>query len=380
MDSLKVAFIGAGQVNFGGGEGPWDHATRLEFISMHTSIKVVGIADPFVKRANEVLEIRQKKANGCANLWTDVQVFADYVEMMDVSKPDAVFIGTPPLFHGSTVSPRDIELQCVKRNIHMFIEKPISCAGLEDVVQVKDALLNGSEQSGVVVSVGYMFRYSKAIQKMKDIISTYGPPKAFNARYMCAYSNIGKTEWWDSDKCGGPIVEQGTHFCDLARYLVGEVDCDTIQAIALRDTDPCGHLSKIPSTVDESQIPEERRAPRVTTAFWRFDNGAIGSFMHGVVLHENKYENELEIWGDGYRLVLVDPYNECKLTVRLPGSEKVDVYEFKNDDYYLTEDLVFIQSVISKNTSSILSSYQDSYNTYKMTVCIREAANRFAHK
>ena len=30
---LNVAFIGAGFVNFGGGEGPWDHATRLELMS-----------------------------------------------------------------------------------------------------------------------------------------------------------------------------------------------------------------------------------------------------------------------------------------------------------------------------------------------------------
>jgi len=30
----------------------------------------------------------------------------------------------------------------------------------------------------------------------------------------------------------------------------------------------------------------------------------------GALLHEVKYESELEVWGDGYRLVLLDPYNE----------------------------------------------------------------------
>ena len=29
---LRVGFVGAGAVNFGGPEGPWDHATRLEKI------------------------------------------------------------------------------------------------------------------------------------------------------------------------------------------------------------------------------------------------------------------------------------------------------------------------------------------------------------
>jgi len=374
MDSLKIAFIGAGQVNFGGGEGPWDHATRLEVISKHIPITVVGIADPFVGRAEQILAIRQKKED-CGDLWSNVQIFADYVDMLNIVKPAAVFIGTPPLFHGSTFSPRDIELQCVSRNIHMFIEKPISCAGIEDVQQVRNMLCKGVEEHGLVISVGYMFRYSKAIQKMKEIIQQYGPPKAFNARYMCAYSNIAKTEWWDSAKCGGPIIEQGTHFCDLARYLIGEVDMNSIQAICVRDTDPIvGHLSMIPHTVQEEAIAPERRAPRVTSAFWKFESGAIGSLMHGVVLHENKYENELEVWGDGYRLVLVDPYDECRLTVRFPRSEKVQEFTFDKDDYYLTEDLVFIESIITKNTTSILSTYEDSFNTYQMTVRIRESS------
>jgi len=328
-----------------------------------------------LSRAQEVLEIRKKK-EGCAQLWESTQIFADYKDMLSIAKPEAVFIGTPPLFHGSTLSPRDIELQCAKRNIHMFIEKPISCAGMEDVTGVKDILMKAVDECGLVISVGYMFRYSKAIKMMKDIIKMHSQPKAFNARYMCAYSNIAKSEWWDSDKCGGPIVEQGTHFCDLARCLVGEVDYSTIQTITVRDTDPCGHLSKIPSSVCEENIPAERRVPRITSAFWKFENGAIGSLMHGVVLHEDKYENELEVWGDGYRLQLIDPYNECKLAVRLPGSEKVEVFHFTDDDYYLTEDTVFIQSCISKDTNGILSSYDDSYHTYKMSVCIKNAEDK----
>jgi len=255
----------------------------------------------------------------------------------------------------------------------MFVEKPISCAGLEDVQLVRDSL-ERSIANGLVVSVGYMFRYSKAVATMKKLITAYGPPMAFNARYICAYSNIAKTEWWDAEKCGGPIVEQATHFCDLARYLVGEVNLQSIQAITVRDTDPIGQLSRIPNSVCEATIPLERRCPRVTSAFWKFESGAIGSLMHGVLLHENKYENELEVWGDGYRIVLVDPYSQCKLTVRHPGSEKVEVMEFADDDYYLSEDLVFIQSIVSGNTTSIQSPYEDAFNTYKMTVRLREVS------
>lgn len=66
---LKIAFIGAGQVNFGGGEGPWDHgigdyvqlmiaATRLEKLhGENFLLSVVGVCDPFVDRAKKVCHL-----------------------------------------------------------------------------------------------------------------------------------------------------------------------------------------------------------------------------------------------------------------------------------------------------------------------------------
>jgi len=367
QNPLKIAFIGAGQVNFGGGEGPWNHASRLETIAKDIPLVVVGIADPFTRRAQQVLEIRQSNPEN-AQLWSTTEVFADYTEMLDKTNPDAVYIGLPPFFHGSTEARRDVELQCARRNIHMFIEKPISCSPLEEVSQVTKII----EQSNLTVSVGYMFRYSKAIQKMKEIMEQHGAPRAFNGRYLCAYTNIAKTEWWDTSKCGGPIIEQATHFCDLARFLVGEVNMNSIVAVGITANEEMGLLNRIP--VPEESIPVDQRINRVTSAIWKFTNGAVGTLMHGVLLHENKYESEIEIWGDGYRLVLVDPYGKCQLRVRLPNSETEETLEFPEDDCYLTENRVFIQAIMKNNPSFILSAYSDSSKTYEMTVRIREAS------
>jgi len=52
---LHIAFCGAGQVNFGGGEGPWNHAKRLEQLNgsvqsrsgTPVGLKIVAIYDPF---------------------------------------------------------------------------------------------------------------------------------------------------------------------------------------------------------------------------------------------------------------------------------------------------------------------------------------------
>lgn len=64
----------------------------------------------------------------------------------------------------------------------------------------------------------------------------------------------------------GPVVEQGTHFCDLSRYFGGDVDLSTVTAHSLEWDEEAGHLSK--QSIDESQIAPENRIPRVTSATW----------------------------------------------------------------------------------------------------------------
>jgi predicted dehydrogenase len=270
----------------------------------------------------------------------------------------------------------------------MFVEKPLSCHPINEVDEVNKQIQETIKRDGLIVSVGYMFRYSAAVLKMKELIQQYGEIKAFNARYICAYSPIDKPVWWDVDRSGGPIVEQGTHFCDLARFLGGDVDLDTLQASSVKQTDKAGKLEHIPANINEEALAPEKRVPRVTTAFWKFKNGALGSFMHGVLLHELKYETELEVWGDGYRLQLIDPYGKCQLGVRLPQSEETVIHDFGPDDPYLAEDLTFLKAVrhavqhpkqpqqnAADNTNphlkEILSPYEDSVGTYKLTWAIR---------
>lgn len=64
----------------------------------------------------------------------------------------------------------------------------------------------------------------------------------------------------------GPIVEQGTHFCDLSRYFGGEVDISSVTAHSLEWDEKAGKLSKVP--IDEEKIAPENRIPRVTAATW----------------------------------------------------------------------------------------------------------------
>ncbi len=363
---LRIGFIGAGAVNFGGGEGPWDHASRLEQIE---GLEVVGIADPNTAAAKARLAERSHP------MYAGADVFGDYRELLETAKPDAVWIGVPPSVHGTLAAGRDIEVRCAAAGVHMFVEKPLSSHPAATVAQVAEAVSG----SGVVCSVGYMFRYSRAVQAIKAILIEHElQPAAFLGRYDCAYSEIRKAQWWDRRQSGGPIVEQATHFVDLARYLLGEARLDTVQAIALRSSEQ-PLFRDAPADDDgvplPAAVPEEFRAPAATAATWKHESGAVASLTHGVLLHREKYESELEVWADGLRVVLMDPYGDCRLAVRRPGSEETEVLTFAADDTYLTENQVFVDAVRRGDAARIASPYADAFRTYELTWAITTASD-----
>jgi predicted dehydrogenase len=363
---IRVGFVGAGAVNFGGGEGPWDHASRLETID---GLRVVGVADPDGDRA------RSRLAERSGPLYEGAEAFTDYRVMLDKTGPDAVWIGVPPNAHGTAEKGLDMEVQCASRGIHMFVEKPLSNARPDRVAPVAEAL----EKADVVASVGYMFRYSGAIERMRALLDeTPGGARVFVARYNCAYSEIRKAEWWDVRASGGPIVEQATHFVDLARYVLGNVDVGSVRGVSIAPGEPAGELSDVPLDDDgkryDVDVPVEFRAPRATAAVWQFLGGGVGSLTHATLLHREKYETELEVWGDGLHMALEDPYGRCRLRVRRPHSETTDEIEFGGEDPYLAEDRAFVEAVRTGDRSLVRSPYSDALKTFELTWAIRDAA------
>lgn len=365
MSDLAVVLIGAGNVNFGGGEGPWDHATRMEQLG---GVRVTGVADADPGRARSAIQSRQ--GGPCPPMWQDAKAFADWREMVDTVEADAAVIGIPPAAHGGLDGPEALELILARRGIAMLLEKPLGVVSPRHLGELSEQL----EQAGAIVSVGYMFRYARAVNRMRELLDEApGGPKVFLARYDCAYSDIAKPAWWDMQRSGGPIIEQATHFLDLARFLCGEADSRSVQVTRIEATDPAGMLTDLPT--DETGAPidaaihEDHRNPRATLAQWRFAGGAVGSLSHAILLHGRKYEAELEVWADGVRCVLADPYAQCRLGVRRSGSDETEWEDF-DDDPYLAEMQAFLQAARTRSSGPIRSSYADALETYRLSWAI----------
>ena len=82
--------------------------------------------------------------------------------------------------------------------MHVFVEKPVSVLPPEQFEAYVEAVEAAQRERGLVLSVGYMFRYHPAVEKMRAALKQYGrPPIVVNARYNFAYSCSYNPYWWD---------------------------------------------------------------------------------------------------------------------------------------------------------------------------------------
>jgi predicted dehydrogenase len=332
------------------------------------------VVDPNVELATKRIQVMQKGPQG--DKWASAKAFKTSKEMLaSPEKPQAAFIGVPPMYHGSIDDPKaDIELQLAKAGIHLFVEKPLSVKSAEEVGRLAEELARQQREHGLVIAVGYMLRYSPVVQAARKLLQEYNAkPASIMARYACAYSTIKKRDWWDTSICGGPIVEQATHFVDLLRYFGGEVAEESIKAVAVGPSLP---LSDMPAAPDaEHTVPEDKRINRVTTSIFRFKEGGVGTLTHTVLLHEAAYHTAFEIMADGLHMLIEDPYDQASLTVRRPHSGKYEKVDLESEDMYKPQARAFVEAVRTGDTSGIHSLFSDAVESYKVSQWITAASS-----
>ncbi len=59
-------------------------------------------------------------------------------------------------------------------------------------------------------------------------------------------------------------------------------------------------------------------------AIFKMTNGGIACLSHTLLLHGSEFFTAMDITGDGYHIIIHDPYQNPSLVVRLPHSEKYE--------------------------------------------------------
>jgi predicted dehydrogenase len=142
-------------------------------------------------------------------------------------------------------------------------------------------------------AIGFNYRFVPAIRLAKRLVDAgeLGEIRHFRGRYLQDWLLDPSAPWsWRMDESlagSGALGDLGAHTLDLARYLVGDIDCAS------------GHLRTF---VDERPDPEGAGTLPVTvddafSAQLAFENGAMGSVEASRVFSGHKNDHSIAIHG-----------------------------------------------------------------------------------
>ena len=150
----------------------------------------------------------------------EVEVYADYKEMLKKSDIDAVEIYT------SVFSHHEIALACIESGKHVLVEKPLALT-----VKAARKMVQKAEESGVVLGVAENTRYFPDIRMTKWVIDEgyIGKVQAVFGGVIGGYWSpdkiVAETAWRHKKLFagGGATVDIGVHLFHILRYLCGEI-------------------------------------------------------------------------------------------------------------------------------------------------------------
>ena len=190
---IRVAIIGCGVVG----------SRRKNFIEKNKSYSLIAVSDIKFKK-----KIVIKKR---------VIFYKFYEDLLRNNNLDAVFI-TLPNYLASKVT-----ILCLKKNIHVFCEKPPA----RTVSEIKAVKKIKIKKPKLVLKYGFNHRYHSSVKIAKKIIDSKKLGKIINFRCVYGKSKIETFEtgdWRSKRKFsgGGILLDQGIHMLDLIRYFYGE--------------------------------------------------------------------------------------------------------------------------------------------------------------
>src|SRR5215467_1442301 len=130
---LRVGVVGVGIMG----------ANHARVLTDLPGVTLAGVADPDPRQRALVSE-----ALGCPG-------YPD-VEALIASGVDAVTIAAPTHLH------RDLALTCVRKGVHILVEKPIASS-----VEEGRAIISAADRAGLTLMVGHVERFNPAVEAIK---------------------------------------------------------------------------------------------------------------------------------------------------------------------------------------------------------------------
>lgn len=185
---------------------------------------------PGTCRVVAVSDINAYRRNKMAEKWgiPSDKVFGDYHEMLEAGKKgklaDILLIALPDDLHFEPA------MEAMRQGYDILLEKPMAQTAAEC-----RALLKRQHETGVMVAVGHVLRYSPYFRALKSAIDSGLVGELVNIQHMepVLYAHMAHSfvrgNWHDSKKTTPMIVAKCCHDMDLLRWMVGK-RCESVKA------------------------------------------------------------------------------------------------------------------------------------------------------
>lgn len=199
MSKIKIGVIGLGGIS---------QVVHLPYLSKFSDVEISAIAD-----------ISKSSLKSCAQKFSIKNTYSDYTKMIEEVEMDAVIIATPTSTH------KDIAIDCMNKNMHVLIEKPMSRT-IDEAV----AIVKASEKNNVLAMAGMNMRYRPDMMLLKSIISSgeIGDPFIVKCGWYKLQSSQSKWLTKKKESGGGVIFDLGIVMLDLALWLTNFPALETV--------------------------------------------------------------------------------------------------------------------------------------------------------
>jgi predicted dehydrogenase len=232
------------------------------------------------------------------------------------------------------------------RGIHCFIEKP-PAKNLDMAKQISDIL----NEANVINSVGFMFRYSKAVAKCRELLNG----RNISIVRSAMLDGLALRENWPSwffnkNISGGPIFDQAIHIFDLSRYLIGDV----LQVTGFQG----------------NQVKQQTDTFTIEDSFslaLRYQNGGpLQTHNHSWVYPG--FMCQLEFISDSMHLIL--DIDKGSVNGHVDG----ETISYQAEDSLYKQELeAFARAILNNQPELVLSTYDDSLKSLNVTLAMLEA-------
>lgn len=207
LETIHVGVIGLGSAG----------RKHLRHYKSLPGVEVVGIVDTDEHRRQAVAQEFEVE-----------RTYADYHQLLDDPRLQAISICTPPFLH------RKIVVSAAERGVHVHCEKPMALS-LKDC----DDMIEACRKKNLILYISFEPRQLPAFRRVKELLSSgeYGEPLwLMDRRLLPATPGVWMPpSWfWRRELGGGLLIENGGHHFDYIRWVMGEVETVFAQTATLR--------------------------------------------------------------------------------------------------------------------------------------------------